>query len=66
MTPSAPRTKTDQETAVIPMMMLTARTGPASHRLAAKAGADACPAKPFSPAELLDTMCSVLRAEPAT
>jgi DNA-binding response OmpR family regulator len=51
---------------VIPVMMLTARAGPASQRLAAEASADAYPAKPFSPAELLDAVRSVLRAEPAT
>jgi DNA-binding response OmpR family regulator len=58
--------KTDLETSVIRVVMLTARAGPADQRLADEAGADAYLTKPFSPAELLATVQSVLHAERAT
>jgi DNA-binding response OmpR family regulator len=61
-----PRTKTDQETAVIQVVMLTAPAGLADQPLAAEAGADAYLTKPFSPAELPDAVRSVLRTERAT
>ena len=40
-TVGSPQTKTDQETAVIRVVMLTARAGLADQRLAAETGADA-------------------------
>jgi DNA-binding response OmpR family regulator len=58
--------KTDPQTAVIRVVMLTARAGAADQRLAAEAGADTYLTKPFSPTGLLDVVRSVLRTEPAT
>ena len=58
--------KTDPKTAVIRVVMLTARAGAADKRLAAEAGADTYLTKPFSPGALLDVVRSVLRTEPAT
>ena len=53
--------KTDPETAAIRVVMLTARAGLADQRLADEAGADAYLTKPFSPAELLVTVQSLLQ-----
>jgi two-component system alkaline phosphatase synthesis response regulator PhoP len=58
--------KTAPETAVIRVIMLTARAGPADQRLADEAGADAYLTKPFSPVELLDAVQSMLRTERTT
>ena len=58
--------KTDPQTAVIRVVMLTARAGAADQRLAAEAGADTYLTKPFSPTGLLDVVRSVLRTEPVT
>jgi CheY-like chemotaxis protein len=58
--------KTDPETSVIRVVMLTARAGLADQRLADEAGADAYLTKPFSPVKLLDAVRSVLRTERTT
>ena len=58
--------KTDPETSVIRVVMLTARAGPADKRLADEAGADAYLTKPFSPSKLLDAVRSVLPTGRAT
>jgi CheY-like chemotaxis protein len=58
--------KTGPETAAIPVVILTARAGPANQRLAVSAGADAYLTKPFSPGELLETVRSLLNAERST
>jgi two-component system, OmpR family, alkaline phosphatase synthesis response regulator PhoP len=58
--------KSDPQTAVIRVVMLTARAGAADQRIAAEAGADTYLTKPFSPAELLDAVSSLLRTDRAT
>jgi two-component system OmpR family response regulator len=58
--------KTDPKTSAIPVAMLTARAGPADQGLAAQAGANAYLTKPFSPAQLLDAVRSLLRTDKAT
>jgi DNA-binding response OmpR family regulator len=65
-TVGSPQTKTDQQTAVIQVMTLTARAGLADQPLAAEAGADTHLTKPFSPATLPDAVRSVLRTARAT
>jgi DNA-binding response OmpR family regulator len=58
--------KSDPQTAAIRVVMLTARAGAADQRIAAEAGADTYLTKPFSPAELLDAVSSLLRTDRAT
>lgn len=58
--------KTDKRTASIQVVMLTARVGPSDQQQAAEAGADAYLTKPFSPAELLAAVQSLMRLDRAT
>jgi DNA-binding response OmpR family regulator len=55
--------KGDPKTAPMPVVMLTARAGPADQQQAVDAGADAYLTKPFSPSELLSVIQSMLRTE---
>lgn len=52
--------KTDEATSAIPVVMLTALGYELNKKLANQMGADAYISKPFSPAELLDTIDKLL------
>lgn len=56
--------KTDPDTTLIQVVMLTARAGPADQKLGDEAGADAFLTKPFSPSELLTIVQSLMRTSP--
>ena len=58
--------RTDPETSVIRVVMLTAHAGPADQRLAPEAGANANLTKPFSPTKLVASVQSLLGAERRT
>ena len=62
-TVGSPQSKTDEEIAVIRVVMLNPRAGRPDQRLT---GADACLTVPFSPAALLDVVRSAPRTELAT
>lgn len=58
--------KADPQTALIQVVILTARAGPADEKLAVGAGADSYLTKPFSPAELLGAVQAMLQVKPET
>jgi two-component system alkaline phosphatase synthesis response regulator PhoP len=58
--------KSDPETSMVQVVMLTARAGLADQRFADEAGADAYLTKPFSPVGLLDAVRSLLQTQRTT